>query len=67
MPDAYQPLFPGGKTAGYVAKFHLTSPASPVHLNAASFVEGDNPILEEGPVTPGEILAIFGTQLPTVQ
>ena len=66
-PDAYQPLYPGGPASGYAAKFDLTETSTSQFycmVNAASLVPGDNPHAPEGAVTPGEIVAIAGMNLP---
>jgi uncharacterized protein (TIGR03437 family) len=63
-PNVYQPLYPGGGNAGYVAKFDLAQQAPAVQfsvvVNAASFVAGDNPHAPEGAVAPGEVVTLFG-------
>ena len=71
-PGAYQELYPGGPlsgfTAGYIAKFDLTTVAPTANfstmVNAASLVPGDNPEFPEGAVAPGEIVTLFGQNLP---
>jgi len=68
LQNTYQSSFPGESTAGFVAKFDLTTQASPSQftnmVNSASLVQGYNPMLREGAVTPGEIVTVFGTDLP---
>ena len=73
-PGAYQGLYPGGPVSyapisGYAAKFDLTTPAPTAQfstvVNAASLVPGDNPTYQEGAVTPGELVTLFGNNLPS--
>jgi uncharacterized protein (TIGR03437 family) len=68
-PGAYQALWPGDSASGYAAKFDLTNPAIAAQfstmVNSASFVPGDNPMAPEGAVAPGEIVTLFGVNLPS--
>lgn len=68
-PGAYQALWPGDSASGYAAKFDLTTTALAAQfstmVNSASFVPGDNPIAPEGAVAPGEIVTLFGVDLPS--
>lgn len=61
---AYEVLYPGGSKSGYAAKYDLTTPALAARLlwmlNAASFVA-----YPEAPVAPGEIVSLFGQNLPS--
>jgi len=67
-PGTDQALYPGGQVSGYAAKFDLSAPAPAqfsVMVNGASMVAGDNPVYPEGAVTPGEIVTLYGTNLPS--
>jgi uncharacterized protein (TIGR03437 family) len=61
---AFQPLYPGGINSGYAAKFDLATPAPATQFlgtaNAASLVN-----YPEAPAAPGEILTLFGQNLPS--
>ena len=66
-PGAYQALYPGGQISGYAAKFDLTETSTSQFycmVNAASLSPGNDPFAPEGAVTPGEIVAIAGMNLP---
>ncbi len=65
-PGAFQPVYQGGDSDGFVAELDLlaepgTFLACLVH--AAALRPGGNPLFPDGAVSPGEVVTLFGTGL----